>query len=256
MDAPEETLRSSKRARRRRKAVRIAGAVVTAAVVSWLVLRLWPLPELAAFEERRYSVRITDGAGRLLRISPVEDGIRRERTPIEAMPPQVVRTFIGAEDRRFRYHPGSIPWRLRAPRVTIYVPVRSCPGRVRFRCSSPALSSSRRRPNGRGRDVTSAAGGWRGRKRGGKGSRDVDRPAVGAAPLKGPHPGAVAQQPSLRRRGRGRHERRAGVLRETAGLLESPGDPLPRGSAPFTHDKPPHRGRTTNVAASLRWPTV
>lgn len=100
-------MRSSKRGNRAHRALRIAGGIVVAfGVVSWLVLRLWPLPELAAFDQRRYSVRITDSTGRLLRVSPIDDGTRREFTRLDEIPPQVVRTFVGAEDRRFRYHPG------------------------------------------------------------------------------------------------------------------------------------------------------
>ena len=74
-----------------------------------LFLRFSPYPELEAFRERSYGFAVHDRNGRLLRVFPAEDGVRREWVPLEEIPPGVLRVFVRAEDRRFFLHPGVDP---------------------------------------------------------------------------------------------------------------------------------------------------
>jgi penicillin-binding protein 1C len=80
----------------------ISAAII--AVLSWLILRFSPYPQLYAFQSRPYSVRYYDRYGMLLQITPLDNGLRRERS--DAIPQQVKDVFVFAEDKRFYYHPG------------------------------------------------------------------------------------------------------------------------------------------------------
>jgi len=82
----------------------IAACLVAFFGVSWLVLRFWPYPELKQFQARQYSVRYYDRYGMLLQVSPLENGLRREK-PRE-IPQQVKDIFVFAEDGRFYKHWG------------------------------------------------------------------------------------------------------------------------------------------------------
>jgi len=81
----------------------IAGAAVLI-VLSWLILRFSPYPQLRSFLARPCSIRYYDRNGLLLQITPLEGGLRRERP--KEMPQQVKDVFVFAEDRRFYRHPG------------------------------------------------------------------------------------------------------------------------------------------------------
>lgn len=75
-----------------------------------VLLILWePSEEVAAFFEKPCSLRITDRRGELLHILPLEEGLQREHTPLDGIPPELVRLMVQAEDGRFRRHPGVDP---------------------------------------------------------------------------------------------------------------------------------------------------
>ena len=74
-------------------------------ISSWLSLFL-PFPELDAFMQRDWSTHVYDRSGNLIQILALEDGIRREFTAYESMPPDAVRIFLAAEDKDFFSHRG------------------------------------------------------------------------------------------------------------------------------------------------------
>ena len=82
-------------------AVISAIAVIT---LTWLFLRFSPYPELRRFLSRPYSVRYYDRNGMLLQITPLEQGLRREKP--KEIPLSVKDVFVFSEDRRFYTHPG------------------------------------------------------------------------------------------------------------------------------------------------------
>ena len=72
----------------------------------WLTLRLVPYPELTAALQQDYSTRIYDRKGNIIQITSLQNGLRREFTPIDEIPEAVKKTFITAEDQRFYFHHG------------------------------------------------------------------------------------------------------------------------------------------------------
>jgi penicillin-binding protein 1C len=84
--------------------IRIAAVVVILLPVTWLVMRFSPYPDLKAFLARPCSVRYYDRNGILLQITPLEGGLRRERS--ETIPKELKDVFVFAEDRRFYRHFG------------------------------------------------------------------------------------------------------------------------------------------------------
>ncbi|MDR3174090.1 MAG: transglycosylase domain-containing protein, partial [Treponema sp.] len=72
----------------------------------FLLLRLLPYPELAAYQKRAYGLVIADRSGRVLRVLPAPDGVKREWAPLAEIPAGARRIFIRAEDRRFYFHFG------------------------------------------------------------------------------------------------------------------------------------------------------
>ncbi|MCL2193588.1 MAG: penicillin-binding protein 1C, partial [Treponema sp.] len=94
---------------RKTLALRIARIAIVAfacLLVAHLFLRFTPYPELAAFQARPYGFAVHDRNGRLLRVFPAQDGVRREWVPLDEIPAGVLRVFLHAEDRRFFLHPG------------------------------------------------------------------------------------------------------------------------------------------------------
>lgn len=83
----------------------IAVLLIALCIGSWLSLFL-PFPELDAFMQRDWSTRVYDRGGNLIQILALEDGIRREFTAYESMPPDAVRIFLAAEDKDFFSHRG------------------------------------------------------------------------------------------------------------------------------------------------------
>jgi len=97
---------------RKTVAFRFAGFAVIAfacLLAAHLVLRFSPYPELEGFRNRSSGFAVYDRDGRLLRVFPAEDGVRREWVPLEEIPRGVLRVFVHAEDRRFFRHPGVDP---------------------------------------------------------------------------------------------------------------------------------------------------
>jgi penicillin-binding protein 1C len=82
-----------------------------------LTLFLLSFPELDAFRSRPYSRAVTDRYGAVLRVSSLEDGLKREWLPLDDIAPGVLKIFLRAEDRRFYFHPGVDPIALGASLV-------------------------------------------------------------------------------------------------------------------------------------------
>ncbi|QTQ16509.1 transglycosylase domain-containing protein [Treponema parvum] len=80
-----------------------AGALVLFAVLDLFVL---PFPKLDAFKKRDWSTRVYDRRGTLVQVLALENGVRREFTPLSAIPHQAVDIFLAAEDKRFFSHCG------------------------------------------------------------------------------------------------------------------------------------------------------
>lgn len=72
----------------------------------FLILRFSPYPDFSRFKNQIYSARIYDCSGNLIQILPVENGLRREWTPINEIPENVKKIFVQAEDKRFYFHSG------------------------------------------------------------------------------------------------------------------------------------------------------
>ncbi|MDR2028895.1 MAG: transglycosylase domain-containing protein [Treponema sp.] len=91
----------------RRPALYIPLAVfLFAFLLSVLILRVLPYPELGAYQGRSRGLVIQDRNSRVLRVLPARDGVKREWAPLEDIPAGAVHVFIRAEDRRFYLHPG------------------------------------------------------------------------------------------------------------------------------------------------------
>ncbi|MDR0313516.1 MAG: transglycosylase domain-containing protein [Treponema sp.] len=84
--------------------IRIAVAAATLLMLAWLILRFTPYPDLQAFLGRPLSVRYYDRNSILLQITPLADGLRRERP--EFIPEEIKDVFVFAEDQRFYSHFG------------------------------------------------------------------------------------------------------------------------------------------------------
>jgi penicillin-binding protein 1C len=76
---------------------------------AWLILRFLPYPELDSFIRQEYSLEIYDRNGILLKVTPLEEGLRRIYRNLDDIPDVVKRVFITAEDSRFYFHPGVDP---------------------------------------------------------------------------------------------------------------------------------------------------
>ena len=84
----------------------LLAVAVSLGIILYFVLKFSPYPDADKFLQRRYSTRIYDKDGMLVQLLPLEDGLRREYTPLEQIPPKVVESFITAEDKRFYDHYG------------------------------------------------------------------------------------------------------------------------------------------------------
>ena len=94
------------------KLKKIGLAVLVAAglfLVIHLVLALTPYGGLKEFLNHQYSQTYLDGDSNILQVKTVEDGIRRQWTPLEEIPDSVKAAFVFSEDRRFYIHPGVDP---------------------------------------------------------------------------------------------------------------------------------------------------
>ena len=72
----------------------------------FLILKFSPYPAFTEFKNRPISTRIYDSQGKLIQITALENGMRREFLPLSEIPPFVQECFIEAEDRHFYSHHG------------------------------------------------------------------------------------------------------------------------------------------------------
>jgi len=75
-------------------------------VLFYLFLVFLPFPELDAYRGRSYGKVISDRNGKVLRILPAADGVKREWAELGEIPAGALKIFVQAEDRRFYFHPG------------------------------------------------------------------------------------------------------------------------------------------------------
>lgn len=75
----------------------------------YVILRFSAWPELDNFQRHEYSHEIYDRNGVLLKVTSLEEGLRRIYTDLDDIPDVVERIFIAAEDSRFYFHPGVDP---------------------------------------------------------------------------------------------------------------------------------------------------
>ncbi|MBR5646449.1 MAG: transglycosylase domain-containing protein [Treponema sp.] len=71
-----------------------------------LVFRFMPYPQFDQFLKREYSTQFFDRNGNLLQVSSLDDGLRREYTPLKKIPKKIRKILIKAEDQRFYFHSG------------------------------------------------------------------------------------------------------------------------------------------------------
>lgn len=74
-----------------------------------LILRFSAWPELDNFQRQEYSLGLYDRNGILLKVTSLEEGMRRIYQNLDDIPDVVERVFIAAEDSRFYFHPGIDP---------------------------------------------------------------------------------------------------------------------------------------------------
>ena len=84
----------------------LLAVAVLLGIILYLVFRFSPYPDADAFLQRHYSTRIYDKDGYLVQLLPLENGLRREYTPLSEFPEDVVSSIIAAEDKRFYEHHG------------------------------------------------------------------------------------------------------------------------------------------------------
>lgn len=87
----------------------LCAAVVLSALVPLVDAAPHLYPLLRAIAQRDYSTVYRGRHGELLAVTTVDDGIRREYVALNRAPPEVVRTILTAEDKRFYRHNGVDP---------------------------------------------------------------------------------------------------------------------------------------------------
>ncbi|MCR4627910.1 MAG: transglycosylase domain-containing protein [Treponema sp.] len=80
--------------------------IVLFSLFFFLCLRIIPFPELSDFLAKEYSIRIYDRNDKLIQVTPLSGGGRREFTPYSKIPEKIIRNFIQQEDKRFYFHHG------------------------------------------------------------------------------------------------------------------------------------------------------
>lgn len=84
----------------------VVAAVLIMQIFFVLCLKCLPFKALKEFKNHQYSTHFYDRNGNLLEIMALEDGLRREWTPIEHIPEEIQTIFIEAEDSAFYKHHG------------------------------------------------------------------------------------------------------------------------------------------------------
>lgn len=102
---------SNKKTKKLSKKKKIVGivliSIISAVLLIFLLLRFLPYKDLKNFcNERKYSTRIYDCNYNLIQILPLDDGLRREYTPLDKIPENIQQAFITTEDRHFYKHFG------------------------------------------------------------------------------------------------------------------------------------------------------
>ncbi len=77
--------------------------------IVYFILLFSPWSELDNFQRQDYSLEIYDRNGILLKVTSLEEGLRRVYRNLDDIPDVVERIFISAEDSRFYFHPGVDP---------------------------------------------------------------------------------------------------------------------------------------------------
>lgn len=96
-------------------AVKVLAVLLFIHVLLIIILKLLPFRALDEFIHHQYSTRFYDRKNNLIAVMPLDDGLRREWTPLERISPEIQIIFIEAEDNAFYKHHGvHIPSILRA----------------------------------------------------------------------------------------------------------------------------------------------
>jgi len=96
-------------------AVKVLAVILFTHILLILTLKLLPFRALDEFIHHQYSTRFYDRNNNLMAIMPLNDGLRREWTALEKIPPDIQIIFVEAEDAAFYKHHGvHIPSVLRA----------------------------------------------------------------------------------------------------------------------------------------------
>ncbi len=88
--------------------VSLVSSLVLLAII-YSFFRFSAYPEYDAFLKKEYSLEIYDRNGVLLKVTAIEDGMRRIYKNLDDIPDITKRVFIIAEDARFYLHPGVDP---------------------------------------------------------------------------------------------------------------------------------------------------
>ncbi len=89
-----------------KKSALVLSAILILLAFFLLAVKFSPYKNLRDFRNRQISTRIYDAQGKLIQITAVENGIRREFFPLSEIPPLVQEAFIQSEDKKFYTHYG------------------------------------------------------------------------------------------------------------------------------------------------------
>ncbi len=90
----------------KKRKIIIFSSILAFFLLIFMILRFSPYPQLEALKNQAYSTRIYDKNGKIIQILALEDGLRREWTPLRQIPKGVQKAFIAEEDKRFYFHNG------------------------------------------------------------------------------------------------------------------------------------------------------
>ena len=92
---------------KKHKFVIIILIIIAAVAVTYGIIYIFPSQRLSEFEQNQYSVRYYDRNGKLLRWTPAADGSWQTKVTLSQVPPEIIRSILRAEDRRFYWHCGT-----------------------------------------------------------------------------------------------------------------------------------------------------